>query len=77
MQILVTGSTGFIGASLCRALLAKGHQVRAFHRPTSTLRLLDDLPVEHFLGDLTQPDTSLPLRGLSYITDVHPSSVRA
>jgi dihydroflavonol-4-reductase len=60
MQILVTGSTGFIGASLCRALLAKGHQVRAFHRPTSTLRLLDDLPVEHFLGDLTQPDTLVP-----------------
>jgi len=60
MRILVTGSTGFIGASLCRALVAKGHQVRAFHRPTSTLRLIDDLPVEHFLGDLTQPDTLAP-----------------
>ncbi len=60
MHILVTGSTGFIGASLCRALIAKGHQVRAFHRPTSTLKMLDDLPVEHFLGDLTQPDTLAP-----------------
>jgi dihydroflavonol-4-reductase len=60
MQILVTGSTGFIGASLCLALVDKGHQVRAFHRPTSTLRLLDDLPVEHFLGDLTQPETLAP-----------------
>jgi len=60
MHILVTGSTGFIGASLCRALVAKGHQVRAFHRPTSTLRLIDDLPVEHVLGDLTQPDTLAP-----------------
>ena len=60
MRILVTGSTGFIGASLCRALLAEGHQVRALHRPTSTLRLLDDLPVEHVLGDLTQPDSLTP-----------------
>ena len=29
----------------------------AFHRPTSALRLLEDLPVEHAIGDLTQPAT--------------------
>jgi dihydroflavonol-4-reductase len=57
MKVLVTGSTGFIGSHLCRALFARGHSVRAFHRPTSNLRLLEDLPVEHFLGDLTKPDT--------------------
>ena len=57
MKILVTGSTGFIGGQLCRALVALGHDVRAFHRATSTTRLLDDLPVEHALGDLTQPNT--------------------
>jgi dihydroflavonol-4-reductase len=57
MKILVTGSTGFIGASLCRALLEAGHQVRAFHRPSSSLRLLEGLAVEHVLGDLTQPET--------------------
>lgn len=59
MTTLVTGSTGFIGASLCRELVAQGHTVRAFHRPTSSLRLLDGLEVEHALGDLTQPDTLL------------------
>ena len=53
MKVLVTGSTGFIGAQLCRALIAQGHEVRAFHRATSTLRLIEDLPVEHALGDLT------------------------
>lgn len=57
MKILVTGSTGFIGGAICRALLEKGHSVRAFHRPASAPRLLEDLPVEHALGDLTQPDS--------------------
>ncbi len=57
MNILVTGSSGFIGSNLCRGLLAAGHTVRAFHRPSSKLLLLEDLPVEHTLGDLTQPET--------------------
>jgi dihydroflavonol-4-reductase len=60
MRVLVTGSTGFIGAALCRALLAEGHEVRAFHRATSNLRLLADLPVEHALGDLLKPESLLP-----------------
>lgn len=57
MKILVTGSTGFLGAHLCRGLVEAGHSVRAFHRPSSITRLLDDLDVEHALGDLTQPAT--------------------
>lgn len=57
MKILVTGSTGFIGGQLCRALVERGHQVRAFHRSTSNPRLLEDLPVEHAVGDLTRPET--------------------
>jgi dihydroflavonol-4-reductase len=57
MHILVTGSTGFIGAHLCRGLLVRGHQVRAFHRASSSLRLLEGLEVEHALGDLTQPES--------------------
>jgi dihydroflavonol-4-reductase len=59
MNILVTGSTGFIGSRLCHSLVEAGHHVRAFHRPTSTLRLLEGLDVEHVLGDLTQPETLL------------------
>lgn len=57
MKALVTGSSGFIGSQLCRALLARGFQVRAFHRATSPLRLLEGLEVEHAVGDLTRPDT--------------------
>ncbi len=54
-QALVTGSTGFIGGALCAALIEKGFSVRAFHRSTSKLTLIKDLPVEHAIGDLTQP----------------------
>ena len=56
MLAIVTGSTGFIGSHLCRALIAAGHEVRAFHRPDSSLLLLENLDVEHCIGDITQPD---------------------
>jgi dihydroflavonol-4-reductase len=54
---LVTGSTGFIGSNLCRALVESGYRVRAFHRPTSSQNLIQDLDVDHTLGDITQPET--------------------
>lgn len=57
MNILVTGSTGFIGGRLCEALVEAGHKVRAFHRASSSLRLLEKLEVEHAIGDLTRPET--------------------
>ncbi len=59
MKALVTGSTGFVGNAICRGLLDAGYEVRAFHRPSSSLRLLEGLPVEQALGDLTQPETLL------------------
>ncbi len=59
MKALVTGSTGFVGNAVCRALLDAGYQVRAFHRPSSSLRLLEGLPVEQAAGDLVQPELLL------------------
>ena len=56
MKILVTGSTGFIGSQLCKALLDRGYDVRAFHRPSSPLTALHGLRLEHALGDITRPD---------------------
>jgi dihydroflavonol-4-reductase len=57
--VLVTGATGFIGSSLCRALLARGFRVRAMHRATSSLKALEALAVERVVGDILDP-TSLP-----------------
>jgi dihydroflavonol-4-reductase len=59
MITLVTGASGFIGSHLCRALLEAGHTVRAFHRPSSNLRLLEGLDLQHAPGDLTQPESLL------------------
>lgn len=52
MRCLVTGSTGFIGSHLSRALLDQGHAVRAFHRRTSSLAALHGLRVEYAVGDV-------------------------
>jgi dihydroflavonol-4-reductase len=54
---LVTGSTGFIGSQICRALVGQGIPVRAFHRPNSPTLALQGLEVEHTIGDITQPET--------------------
>lgn len=55
MNTLVTGATGFLGSHLCRALVARGHHVRALHRPTSDLAALNGVPVDPVLGDILDP----------------------
>ncbi len=59
VHVLVTGSTGFIGGALCAALVGQSHQVRAFHRTSSNLALIRDLPVEHAIGDLSDLESIL------------------
>lgn len=66
--VLVTGATGFLGSALCRSLLALGHTVRALHRPTSSLTLLEGLPVTRFIGDVLRPETLPPaLEGADWV----------
>jgi dihydroflavonol-4-reductase len=52
---LVTGATGFVGSAVVRALVSRAEPVRAMVRPSSSLRLLEGLPVEIVTGDLAEP----------------------
>ncbi|MDH5776557.1 MAG: NAD-dependent epimerase/dehydratase family protein [Nitrospirota bacterium] len=57
MKILITGSSGFIGAAVTRAAVAKGDEVRVLVRSASNRNNLDGLPVETVEGDLQDPSS--------------------
>jgi dihydroflavonol-4-reductase len=50
---LVTGATGFVGSAVARALVARGHAVRALVRPRSDRRNLAGVDATAVEGDLT------------------------
>lgn len=52
MKTFVTGSTGFIGASIVRELLKDGREVRVLVRASSDTSNLSGLNVEFWKGDL-------------------------
>ncbi len=66
---LVTGGTGFVGAHVVRALLARGRSVRCLARPGSRRENLDGLEVEIVEGDLTDPSSLA--RALSGVTTLY------
>jgi len=54
-QALVTGATGCVGANVVAALLARGYDVRAMRRTTSSLDALDGLDPALVVGDVLNP----------------------
>lgn len=57
MRALVTGGTGFLGANLAAYLLQQGWAVRILRRATSSLKAVEDLDVEHAIGDVLEPES--------------------
>ncbi len=53
MICFVTGASGFIGANLLQALVARGHRVKALLRPGSDTRGLQAVDFEAVQADLT------------------------
>jgi len=53
MKVLVTGATGFIGRTLCGALVDAGFEVRALLRPGAQLDGPNTAKVTRFEGDVT------------------------
>jgi nucleoside-diphosphate-sugar epimerase len=54
VRALVTGGGGFLGSAICRALMARGDDVRSLSRGAHPE--LAELGVEHVRGDLTDAD---------------------
>ncbi len=57
MKVLVTGATGFLGGWLTKYLLEKNLSVRVLRREKSDVTELKDSRIEHFLGDVTNPES--------------------
>ncbi|QJW91002.1 NAD-dependent epimerase/dehydratase family protein [Spirosoma taeanense] len=81
--VLVTGANGFLGGHLCRELLRRGYAVRAFIRPDSDRRALNDLPIDIWTGDLRDTtNVRAAIYGCDYVihagamTQVNPARSR-
>jgi dihydroflavonol-4-reductase len=57
MRVFLTGASGFIGSHVARALVARGRSLSCLCRPNSHRVDLEDLPVDWFVGDLTDRDS--------------------
>jgi dihydroflavonol-4-reductase len=56
----ITGATGFVGAHVARKLVERGDSVTALIRSTSSTRLIDDLPIETVVADMTDANSLAP-----------------
>jgi len=68
---LVTGATGCVGANVVAALLARGYDVRAMRRVTSSPDALDGLEPELVVGDILDPPLLIAaMRGCALVIHV-------
>ena len=67
----VTGASGFVGASVARAALARGFRVKVLMRPTANRANIEGLDVEPVSGDMRDADSmTAALQGARYLFHV-------
>lgn len=70
-RVLVTGSTGGLGANLVAALLERGYDVVGLRRSTSPPDAVDGLPMAFATGDILDPASLRPaLDGIDWVFHV-------
>jgi dihydroflavonol-4-reductase len=69
--VLVTGASGFVGAAVARAAVARGFRTRVLMRPSADRRNIEGLEVEPVIGDM-RDETSMrrALDGVRYLFHV-------
>ena len=68
---LVTGGTGFVGAHVARALVARGCRVRILRRSTSRLDAVQDIDCEHAIGDVMDSELlRVAMQGVDWVFHV-------
>ena len=69
--VLVTGASGFVGAAVARAALARGFTVKALMRPTASRANIDGLDIEPVAGDMRDEGSMVQaLQGARYFFHV-------
>lgn len=68
MQVLITGSTGFIGSHLTERLHEKGYRLKCLVRKSSDLGWIKNLPIEYAYGDYSDVNSlKSAVSGVDYI----------
>jgi dihydroflavonol-4-reductase len=69
--VLVTGASGFVGAAVARAAVARGFRTRVLMRPTADRRNIAGLDVEPVTGDMRdEASMTRALDGVRYLFHV-------
>jgi dihydroflavonol-4-reductase len=69
--VLVTGASGFVGAAVARAALARGFKTKVLMRPTASTANIAGLDVEPITGDMRDADSmAAALSGVRYFFHV-------
>ena len=69
--VLVTGASGFVGAAVARAALARGFKVKVLMRPTANRANIAGLDVEAVAGDMRdEASVTTALKGVRHLFHV-------